>query len=283
MDPTRPVAFMHVPKTGGTSFMAALSRTLQRDLTGGFDRVLFDGFSEFDSLQDSLRSQIFESPAALPSGNLVAGHFSYATLRYRRSAQLVTVLREPVSRLLSHWLYWRAQDDRALSVWGGWARRVRQSHRPLVDFLREPTLAPLLDNLAARMLLWPHRLIANNRFIERRHGSRLLAEARQRLADFAFVDVLEDPSYACRLQEWLGRPFAMERVNETASMPEGLRGSLAEELTPEALDLLEARSWLDAELWRDVVEGSLPGCNAEQLRARTLLHNTARYASLMAG
>jgi len=283
MDPDRPIAFMHVPKTAGTSFITALAHSLQRDVIGGFDRVLFGDFTDFDSLDESVRRQIFDSPTSLPPEKVVAGHFSYATVRHRRSAQLITVLREPVSRLLSHWLYWRSQDEESLAGWGSWARKVLQSRRPLADFLREPSLAAQMDNLTSRMLLWPHPLIASDRFIDRRHSAVLLSEARRRLGDFAFLGVLADAGLENRLQGWLGQPFAMDRMNETSSMPEGRRGSLAEQLTSASLDLLEERSWLDAELWRDVVRETLPDVDAERLRERTLMQSVARFATLFAG
>jgi hypothetical protein len=274
---------MHVPKTAGTSFIAALAQSLHREVIGGFDRVLFGDFTEWESLDMSVRCQIIDSPAALPPEKVVAGHFSYATVRHRRSAQLITVMREPVSRLLSHWLYWRSQNDESLARWGAWALKVLQSRRPLADFLREPSLAAQMDNLTTRMLLWPHPLIASDRFIDRRHGVMLLSEARRRLGDFAFLGILADPGLENRLQAWLGQPFAMSRINVTSRMPEGRRGSLAEQLTSATLDLLEERSWLDAELWRDVVRETLPDIDVERLRAKTLMQSVARFSALLAG
>jgi hypothetical protein len=266
------------------SFTAALGRTLGAEAIIGFDRVLFGLFTEFQTLAETLQRQIYLSPDALPPGGLVAGHFAYSTLKRRAGpGQLITLMREPISRIFSHRLYWRSHDDTDLAQWGAWAHRVRQSFRPLAEFLREPSLAAQLDNLAARMLLWPHPLVPDGDFIDRRHGDRLLDEARRRLSDFAFVGVIEDPNLSGRLAEWFQRPFALDRINETTGMPAPARGSLADELTEEAVDLLDDRTWLDTALWRDVVRCSLADRPIEQVRERALLRSASRHAQLMSG
>jgi hypothetical protein len=43
------------------------------------------------------------------------------------------------------------------------------------------------------MLLWPHKLIPIDDFIDARHDRTVLTEANDQLAGFAFVDGLENP------------------------------------------------------------------------------------------
>ena len=74
---------MHIPKASGTAFIAGLTQALDAaDATRGFDRVLFGGFTQFDSFSDAARQQVYDSARALPrSAAVIAGHFAYSTLR----------------------------------------------------------------------------------------------------------------------------------------------------------------------------------------------------------
>jgi hypothetical protein len=275
---------MHIPKTAGTSLVAALTDALRpKAVLSGFDRVLFGDYQNFASFDDAVRREVYFSADALPAADLVAGHMAYSSLRQRfPDGQFMTVLREPFSRLLSHWLYWRGLSDQQLAPWGEWADRLRQARRPLAAFLRERSVACQVDNLAVRMLLWPHPLIPVGDFIDPRHGPSLVAEARDRLAGFVLVDLVENPKLAEVLRIWLGRPFVPDRRNETGCIPEPLRRPLADELTQEALDLLAGRSSLDLMLWNEFASRCLPERDPGQARARTLLRNVARYAALLA-
>ena len=134
-DRARPVAFMHVPKTSGTAVTSGLASALMPSImVGGFDHCPFGSYRSFETVHSSIRCQIYESAESLPQpADLISGHFAFSTLRQAYpSAHYLTVLREPFSRLLSHWLFWRSHTDAELAPWGAWAERVRKSRKPLV-------------------------------------------------------------------------------------------------------------------------------------------------------
>jgi hypothetical protein len=271
---------MHIPKTGGSALIAALRE--RYTMTLGLDRTLFGDFIDFESMDSTIRQLVHFSAETLPIADVVVGHMAYSTLRQRfANAQFITVLREPFSRLLSHWLFWRGQTDENLASWGSWADRVRLARKPLAAFLSEQSLVCQLDNLVVRMLLGPHELIPVDNVIAVRHGRKLLSEARRSLAAFALVGLFENPRLSSDLRRWFGQDFVLGRHNETGRIPELLRRPLAEELTQEAVDLLSARSWLDLELWKDVARRCLPAPDVTHVRDRTVLRNIARYATLM--
>ncbi len=280
------IAFMHIPKTSGSSVTHALRATVQPSLTvQGYDRSLFGDFNDFYSFDAGLLNQVYLSPADLPKKiELVAGHFAYSTLRSAYpSANLLTTLREPVSRLMSLWLYLRQQTDLTLKASGAWADRMRYGRLPLERFLDEPLLACNTDNVALRLLLWPHPLVPGDHFIALDNDEQLLSEALDRLNDFDFVDIVENDRLAWNLRQWLGREsFSYERLNETANIPLEFRSPLYRELTLDALLLLGARSRLDLKLWASVAIKRLPSCDISTLRERTVLVNTAKFAALMA-
>ena len=124
-DPTRPLVFMHVPKSSGTSLIGALLETNRtRSVFSSSDPALFGDFD------------ITQLPKPSPT-EFVAEHMSFSTLlRGFPGGQLLTLLREPVSRLLSLWLYRRSFTDEQLQHWGRWGDRVRNGRLSLAEFLR---------------------------------------------------------------------------------------------------------------------------------------------------
>ena len=80
-DPTRPLAFLHVPKTAGAALGAGLARSLgAKRALSGFDRVLFGGFEDFSSVAADERRHVYREIRDMPTGaDYVAGHFSAST------------------------------------------------------------------------------------------------------------------------------------------------------------------------------------------------------------
>ena len=284
-DPQRTLVFMHIAKSSGTSLNAGLIDTLapQRPV-GGFDRVMFGGFSDFSSLSEGARASVYQHPSALPDGDYVHGHFSLNTTHTRYAdAQFMTVLREPCSRLLSHHRYWRSRTPGMLRSWGRWRRMVERAHQDLEVFLSDPLVACQTDNMALRMLLWPHKLIPDQGFIDPRDDAALLEAARARLARFDWVDVMENDRLAENLRVWLARPFHYRHLNRAAPRPARGDSDLADDLSNRAFELLGRRSRLDLRLWQDVVRRRMPDVDPAVMQQRTLLRTAARLAGAQAG
>jgi hypothetical protein len=284
-NPAAATVFMHMPKASGMALTSGLIGAIapRRAIAGGMDRVVFGDFQAFDSMDLEVKRRIYLDPASLPpDADFVSGHFSFSTLQQRyATAQYITVLREPVSRTLSHWLYWRTHSDDQLRPWGDWAELVKRSRGTLVDFLSRPELAFQIDNLYVRMLLWPNRLISNDDFIAESNDNILVNKAIARLKQFAYIDLVENPRLRANLQAWLGRPFTYNSVNETPSIPPALRTPLHSELKPEVFDLLEMRTRLDVKLWMALARDRASHLNPMSLRERTLMLNAARHSWLM--
>ncbi len=281
-DRSRMLAFMHIPKTAGSSVIGALATALQPShVLSGYDHILFGAFSDFASFDPQVQKLIYHTPDALPDTELAVGHISYDTLvRRYPAAQFATVLREPILRLLSLWIFWRGHSDARLAEWGSWANDVRLSRGPLEHFLRARQLACQTDNVAVRMLLSPNTLIPPSGFIDPRHDATLLAQATRRLRGFAYADVLESDRFLSNWQAWLGVPVSLPRLNETGEVPATLRSLLDREMTDEALQQLQCRTRLDLGLWRHVAGWRLG--EAGRLRENALLRGVARYAAMMA-
>jgi Sulfotransferase family len=279
------LALMHIPKTAGTSIMNDISNALDASAdVRGFDPILFGAFQNYSSLKDEALKIIYQNITDMPDhADLVMGHFSLTTLcnRYPH-AQRITFLREPISRLLSHWVFWRCQGDETFSAWGEWSDYIKIARKNLKDFLTDARIAPQTDNVAIRMLLWPHQHIGADTFIQRNDDRRLLREALGRLDSFSYSDVIENPAFNDRLAAWLGVEVSKTRLNETPRVPEELRLRLDRELDEETLGLLQERSRLDAQLWLALSKHRLHGRDVELLRHNTMLRGVARYSELLA-
>jgi hypothetical protein len=285
LDTAAPLAFVHMPKTSGQALIKGLVQALKPAVVvQGFDRSVFGSFGGFATIGRELRANIYLDWTNAPAeAELIAGHFALSTLREKfPAARMMTVLREPISRVLSHWLYWRTQDDAHLVPWGAWANVMCQARRPLAEFLACEEVACQLDNYYVRAVLWPDPKVPDGDFIDRMHDRALVRQAAARLKRFDFVDVMENPRFQSNLEEWVGRPVDYLRFNETAPVPADFKSALHDELTPLAFGLLEARTRLDRELWTMLARRRLPDTDIEGLRERALIGSIARHSWLMA-
>ncbi|WP_155754838.1 sulfotransferase family 2 domain-containing protein [Burkholderia anthina] len=281
----KPLAIMHVPKTAGTSVITGISQSLKiNDEVRGIDRLLlgtFDRLSEFD---DEVAQTIHLDESKMPESKLIMGHFSYSTLTNRYPhAQLLTFLREPLSRLLSHWVYWRCMSDEYLVRWGSWQDCIKLSRGTLKEFLTDPRIACQTDNLATRMLLWPDERIGNDSFISPDQDSRLLRDALSRLDSIAYSDIIENPHFHQNLNRWFRTDLPMMHLNSTARVPENLRIRLDKELDQETLSLLDDRCRLDVKLWSLLAIRRFPrGAKIPSLQRQITMRAIARYGALLA-
>ena len=279
----RPLAFMHIPKTSGKALAAGLREILPRTAcVVGIDRWALGPIRSSETLPPKYIQMISEGLPPANGSDFVSGHIAYSTLiQSRPAARLMTVLREPRSRILSHWMFWRSHSDETLANYGAWERIVRLARRPLIEFLNHPQAAYVTDNVAARMLLSPHPLIPDDGFIDSASDEHLASEAAARLKAFDFADIVENPRLEDNVRAFLARPFVHRRVNETPALPSELRVSVEEELTSDAVLRLEHLSRLDGELWRAVVAGRIDGADPRALSDDTFRRTVIRHAALI--
>ena len=283
-DSSKPVAFFHVPKTGGSALDSAFRRAMGNPTTiQGFDLSLFgtyDGFSGWSANQ--VRRMVFSPDDLDAEARYISGHLSVPTILNKYpDAQLVTLLREPFSRLLSHWVYWRrvCQDD--LSGFGTWADRLRLSLRPLYEFISTPSIACQTDNVAVRMLLWPHPLIPDDGFIPPEHDDELVRLALEALDRFSVVGVYEDKNRIAGFESFLGVTLDVHQENETGRIAPGASTKLSNEIDDYTMTLMVDRCRLDVKLWGHWVEKNF--LSPDSLFLVHLLKSVARFSLLLAG
>jgi hypothetical protein len=268
-NPGAATVFIHIPKCAGIAFVHDLDDALRSKSTrSGFDHSLFGAFDQFETIGPETRASIYGPADSIPRNlELVAGHFAVSTARrFYPEANYCTVLREPKSRLLSHWLYWRQFSDEDLTVWGvPWRDRVLRARLPLVDFLCDPEIACQTDNLTLRMLLWPDCRIPANGFVSEGRDKALLKGAIAILQNFGLIGLIENPDLSRNVEKWIGAPFVLKRMNETRPAYAEFPVNLERELTAEAWALLKKRSGLDLILWKEVLKRQRPSEDSDAI------------------
>jgi hypothetical protein len=286
-DPNRPLLFLHIPKSAGSSLAMSIDRAIQpkQAIIAGFDDILYGTFDDFAGMTPAESARVYVGENKLPkTADFVAGHFSYKNLlKTYPKGQAITILREPSSRILSHWLYWRGLSDQELAGIGGWGDRVLRARKPFGEFLSDPDIYCTTDNLTIRMLLSPHPLIPVSAAIEPCHDAQLLREARKVMSKFSYIDTVENPDLPKRIGAWLGGNFQLSRDNVTRPTPPALQSDPYREFDQDTLDLLEARTRMDRVLWHAVVSRCEPGIDSRALERNTIIRNLTRGAASLLG
>jgi hypothetical protein len=253
----RPIAFLHVPKCGGTSLAVAVRAALpeHRWAPWTFDPDQFGPYADRE-LSDELRARTLPEPGALRAYDAAIGHFSLPSLLARfDAADVVTVLREPRCRLLSHHQYWRHLDhelDLAHDTWADINALARELE--FGDWLADPRVAYQTDNLFARMLVPDHPAVSTGAFIRPADAPAVLAAAVAQLDRLGWVDVIErDDAMWDDLGRRLGVAVAAERENVTVARRD-LPNPIDQLLGTVAAERLRQRTVIDRAIWRRVAE-----------------------------
>lgn len=216
----RRFAYLHVPKVAGSSVSSALAAADPAARRAPFllDRTLFGGFARFGEVDPANAASVWDpSKGSLDAHDVVVGHFSLSALTTGfEPGEVVMMLREPRSRLLSHYSFWRGWDPPIHDGWLPYEASRRAVELDWASFLRDPSIAAQTDNLALRLLLGPDPDIPPDAFIEASRLDELAARALASLDSLGHVDVIERHGCWQRLGAWLDTTLDMQRVNVTA-------------------------------------------------------------------
>jgi hypothetical protein len=119
---------VHFPKAGGTSLAASLRKRFGEDLALDYDH---------DPVHPNYA--LSEPPNFAPNVRAVHGHFRGD--RYTGPAFRMTFLREPVSTLISIYLFWRSYPESA----GQLHRRFLAERPDILAFARYPAIQNLMS------------------------------------------------------------------------------------------------------------------------------------------
>jgi len=113
---------VHLPKTAGTSFAAALELRFGNKLFKDYDGYCVKNVTPLSPIQDKYRANLKASlkiaKKSFTGIECIHGHFfpiKYLLLSTLRDLKFVTWLRHPVDRILSQYHYWRKVYDKDTS------------------------------------------------------------------------------------------------------------------------------------------------------------------------
>jgi len=104
---------VHLPKTAGKSFQAALETRFGDSLLEDYGSFPINT-PRYERQRAALEASLSSAEADLAGVECIHGHFlpvKYLLLATRRDLTFVTWVRDPIQRLLSHYHYWRKTDQ----------------------------------------------------------------------------------------------------------------------------------------------------------------------------
>ncbi len=247
----RRLGVLHIPKSAGSSVSAALESALD-DRTWSpydFDPALFGPLRD-EPVPPTEVPRVLPDPARLADYDAASGHYALSTmLAGFEAADIVMLLREPRSRLLSHYEYWRGLPADLRDSNSTWSVTAHARELDFGDWLCDPRSAYQSDNVVIRTLLDGHSAIPDDDFIAPGDLSTLTKAALRRAAMLGWVDVVERGAAMWDgLSERIGRSLARSVVNETsrrADLPTNVSAVLADQ----SVEALHRRTLGDRAIW----------------------------------
>ena len=221
-------AFVHLPRTGGT--------TITRQLVQNGTVLQIDG-------RDGVRNFLLRNPDERCSFDFAAGHMPFGIERYIPGLPVVIFLRHPLERILSSYRQARSnpehpnhQDFRKMTFAEYLRSDLFRRDDPMVRFLSKRDWSEALNDGP----IWWQRLPLG------RQSTRLLDEAKENLKRCAFIGFTETfQQSATTLFEMFGLTGAQTwpKENSNPESPQLI------DLAPDTLTLLKRRHELDVELY----------------------------------
>lgn len=252
----RRIGVLHIPKAAGSSVSTSLVDALADRSWSPyvFDPELFGPFRD-EAVPVGLVDEVLPHPSRLRDANAASGHFALSTmLAGFDAADIVMILREPRSRVLSLYEYWRGLPLELRDPSRSWSVVGLARELDFEQWLLDPRVAYQTDNVVLRMLLHGHRSIPDDDFIEPEQLVALTPLAVRAAQTVGWVDVVErGHDMWSGLGARIGRPLQRSTVNTTARRPD-LPTDVAAMFSDIAVEALYRRTAADAVIWTSAAQ-----------------------------
>lgn len=229
--PTRKFVFLHLPKTGGTSFHNYLARQFE-------DHEVFHALAGRDVLT-----------AAKENYSFYSGHLFWPAIEAISDRVVFTVFRDPVTRILSQFHYFKSFRP-AYLVESKMDYLLEYKNLPLMDYLNGERYFPDTRNPQLRHFLDIDDVSASGHILDE---DAALAKAMARVDGLDAVGIFEHFDLSAKLIcDVIGvkPPIEIERLNVTDEnhMASNIFDKVERNVTAEHIDIIRANNGLDLKL-----------------------------------
>lgn len=247
----RRLGVLHIPKSAGSSVSAALMAALD-DRTWSpydFDPAMFGPLHD-EPVPQTEMPRVLPDPARLRDYDAASGHYALSTMLVGFDpADIVMLLREPRTRLLSHYEYWRGLPANLRDADSTWSVTAYARELDFDGWLLDPRTAYQSDNVVLRTLLDGNASIPDNDFIDPADLPALTTAALRRAASLGWVDVVERGSAMWNgLSQRISRPLERPELNTTQRRAD-LPTDVSAVFSDLAVEALHHRTVADRSIW----------------------------------
>lgn len=242
----RKLVFLHIPKTGGTTLHHHFSRHFAPE------EICPERFSNLAAIP----------PERMARYRYFSGHFNFDELHLIPGPRyVVTVLRDPIERILSTYYFWKRHKPEVVEAQGLQGPAVARAG-DLAAFLgsNDPAVTDAIDNTMARYLAGRVNVAHDGgyRYVVANAGMQV-TELQVMHRATAHLLALDYFGFTAHLNEVYGRVslvFGMPqlsqlgRMNAREEITDALGPAEEEEVTPELMAKLRGLTMLDRELYR---------------------------------
>lgn len=189
-------AFMHVPKCAGSSLSEILQSCFKIEEVCPYrlDKFLFGNFNPRKIINKEIRDLIIldDEIESVKKYKLLTGHFALDTILDYDPEIIITILREPRSRILSHYFFWRSlplEVEVAIS-WLPYSVSIYAKTQSFEEFIENNKVADQIDNLLCRQIA-DQKLIPKERYIREDEDECIIQNCLERINLFSYIGFTE--------------------------------------------------------------------------------------------
>lgn len=183
-------AFMHIPKCAGSSLATILTSCFKIEdvCPKKLAKVLFGSFNPRQIINKEIRDLIIldDEIESIKKYKLLTGHFALDTILDYEPKIIITILREPRSRILSHYFFWRSLPIEVTMSWLPYSVFMYAKTQSFEEFIENSEVADQIDNLLCRQIA-DQKLIPKRRYIQEDEDECIIQNCFERINLFSYI------------------------------------------------------------------------------------------------